>query len=353
MSDHSMISPSMLHRMFQCPGSVLASDGIPDTSSPAAERGTLIHGMAEEMLRIGFTDATDLTAEEHKNLMDYCRYVKDRVGADAHLYVEELVDLNAYVPGMRGSVDALIVGEDEIHVIDLKTGQHPVASADNPQLLAYALGAAANFDGFEKQIYVHIWQGGKGDESHVSLLDLNAFADTLMDIAEFALKPDAPRYPSDDACRYCKAAPECPALHQQQLEIVGGDFADLTAPDKLTDEQIATVVLNRSRVEVWMKKVFSYALDRSQRGEPIAGTKVVEGRAVRRFTNAGKEALVDALGEDAYEKKLIGVTAADALLGRELVDAMTEKRGSPTLAGLDDKRPALTNAIDDFDELPN
>lgn len=100
-----------------------------------------------------------------------------------------------------------------------------------------------------------------------------------------------------------------------------------------------------------MKKVFSHALDRSQRGEPIAGTKVVEGRAVRRFTNAGKEALVDALGEDAYEKKLIGVTTADALLGKELVDAMTEKRGSPTLASLDDKRPALTNAIDDFDEL--
>ena len=144
------------------------------------------------------------------------------------------------------SMRPLIVGEDEIHVIDLKTGQHPVASADNPQLLAYALGAAANFDGFEKQIYVHIWQGGKGDESHVSLLDLNAFADTLMDISELALKEGAPRNPSDDACRYCKAAPECPALHQQQLEIVGGDFADLTAPDKLTDEQIATVVLNRS-----------------------------------------------------------------------------------------------------------
>ena len=61
--------------------------------------------------------------------------------------------------------------------------------------------------------------------------------------------------------------------------------------------------------------------------------------------------LADHLGDDAYEKKLIGVTAADALLGKELVDAMTEKRGSPTLAGLDDKRPALTNAIDDFDEL--
>jgi len=351
MSDHSLISPSMLHRMFECPGSVLASKDIPDKSSPAAERGTLIHGMAEEMLRIGFTDATDLTPEEHQNLMAYCRYVKDHVGPDSVLYIEETVDLNAYVPGMKGSVDALIVGEKELHVIDLKTGTISVSSAENSQLLAYALGAAANFDGFEKEIYVHIWQGGSGDQWRVSLLDLDAFAGKLMTTAEVALKEGAPRNPSDDACRYCKAAPECPALYQQQLAVVGGDFTDLTAPDKLTDEQIATVVLNRSRVEQWMKKVWSHALDRSQRGEPIAGTKVVEGRAIRRWTSEGKAALADALGDDAYEKKLIGVTAADALLGKELVDAMTEKRGSPTLAGLDDKRPALTNAIDDFDEL--
>jgi hypothetical protein len=351
MSDHSLISPSMLHRMFQCPGSVLASEGILDTASPAAERGTLIHGMAEEMLRIGFTDATDLTAEEHKHLTDYCRYVKELIDPAAHLYVEETVSLEGYVPGMRGTVDALIVGDGQIHCVDLKTGQHPVSSADNPQLLAYALGAVAKYDAWEKDIYVHIWQNGKVDETHVSLLELNRFAKALTEVGEVALKEGASRHPSDDACRYCKAAPECPALYRQQLEVVQGDFADLPDAEKLTDEQIATVVLNRSKVEKWMKQVNTHALDRANRGEPVAGTKVVEGRAVRRWTSEGKAALVDHLGDDAFEQKLIGVTQASAVLGKELVDAMTEKRGSPTLAGLDDKRPALTNAIDDFDEL--
>lgn len=347
---HSLISPSMVFRMFQCPGSVLASKGIPDHSSPAAERGTLIHSLAEEMLRIGFTDATDLTADEHRQLQDYCQWVKGLVSPDAILYVEEQVDLQAYVPDMFGTIDALIVGEDEMHIIDLKTGHMNVLVEGNTQLLAYALGAASEY-GFDKTIYTHIWQNGDHRVTEVSLHELDQFAKQLIEISDIALKEGAPRNPSENACRWCKAAPECPALHKQQLDIVGGDFADLTAPEKLTDEQLAAVVLNRSRVEQWMKKVWSYALERSQRGEPIAGTKVVEGRAVRRFTNAGKEALVDALGEDAYEKKLIGVTTADALLGKELVDAMTEKRGSPTLAGLDDKRPALTNALDDFDEL--
>ena len=45
------------------------------------------------------------------------------------------------------------------------------------------------------------------------------------------------------------------------------------------------------------------------------------------------------------------MTQADAMLGKELVDALTEKQGTPTLVDLDDKRPALSNAIDDFDAL--
>ncbi|MEL0087746.1 MAG: DUF2800 domain-containing protein, partial [Halieaceae bacterium] len=75
----------------------------------------------------------------------------------------------------------------------------------------------------------------------------------------------------------------------------------------------------------------------------------VEGRAVRRFTKAGKEALIELVGDQAFEKKLIGVTAADALVGKDMVDAMTQKVGTPTVVGLEDSRPAITNAIDDFD----
>ena len=142
MSDHSLISPSMLSRMFQCPGSVLASVGYPDTSSPAAAHGTMLHGIAEEVLRIGFTDASTLEASDWEMVQDYCAYVKQHVGPDAHLYVEHSVSLNQYVTDMRGSVDALIVGEEAIHIIDLKTGNFPVSASGNPQMLAYSLGAS-------------------------------------------------------------------------------------------------------------------------------------------------------------------------------------------------------------------
>ncbi len=352
MSDHSLISPSMLNRMFQCPGSVLASVGYPDTSSPAAAHGTMLHNIAEEVLRIGFTDASSLESDDWQMVQDYVAYVKDiKHGPGAHLYVEHDVSLRQYVTDMRGSIDALVVSDNAIHCIDLKTGAHPVSAENNSQLLAYALGATDEFDGWAKEIYVHIWQPGNISTTRVTEDELTQFSEKLMASSTVALEAGAPRNPSDDACRFCKAAPECPALYGQQLAVVGGDFTDLTAPEKLTDEQIATVVLNRARIEKWMKGVWTYALDRHNRNEPLTGVKVVEGRAMRKFTTAGKAALVEYLGDDAYEQKVIGVTAADKLLGKELVDAMTVKVGSPTLAGLDDPRPAATNVIDDFDHL--
>jgi RecB family exonuclease len=350
MSDHSLISPSMVHRMIQCPGSVLAGKDMPDSSSPAAERGTLIHHLSEEMLRIGFTDATELTPEEHENLRAYCRYVKEQAEPKhSVLYIEHVVSLEQYVDDMFGSIDALIVGDGIIHVIDLKTGARHVSAKDNPQLMSYLLGATAAYDAWESNLKMTIWQGGVADTVQVTPEELEGFSKTLMASAAIALKENAPRNPSDDACRYCKAAPECPALYSQQLAVIGGDFNDLTTPDKLTDEQIRTVVLNRSRVEKWMKEVWSYALERTHLNKPIDGVKVVEGRAMRRWHKTGKEALVEYLGDEAYTKKLIGVTEADKLLGKELVNSMTERKGSPTLVGLDDPRPALTNAAEDFD----
>ena len=146
--------------MFECPGSVLASKDIPDHSSPAAERGTLIHKLAEEMLRIGFTDVSGLTHEEAQHLTDYNKFVKGLVDSGSVLYVEEKVSLQAYVSDMFGTIDALIVGEDAMHIIDLKTGSQKVYVEGNTQLMAYALGAASEY-GFNKRIFIHIWQNGE------------------------------------------------------------------------------------------------------------------------------------------------------------------------------------------------
>lgn len=66
------------------------------------------------------------------------------------------------------------------------------------------------------------------------------------------------------------------------------------------------------------------------------------------------EAVTDA-GFDPYEKKLLGITAMQKLLGKsrfdELLAAYIEKpQGKPTLVPESDKRPAMNNAKFDFME---
>ena len=66
-------------------------------------------------------------------------------------------------------------------------------------------------------------------------------------------------------------------------------------------------------------------------------------------------AAVKAAGEEPYEKKLLGITAMKALLGKkqfdEILGELTFKPpGKPTLVPESDKRPAINTAKNDFME---
>ncbi|HBT64016.1 MAG TPA: DUF2800 domain-containing protein, partial [Ruminococcaceae bacterium] len=84
--------------------------------------------------------------------------------------------------------------------------------------------------------------------------------------------------------------------------------------------------------------------------------KLVEGRSNRRYTNETVVAdAVSRAGFDPYERKILGVTAMQKLLGKsrfdELLAAYIEKpQGKPTLVPESDKRPAMNTAKNDFME---
>lgn len=355
MSDHSEISPSMFHRIRQCPGSVQASRGIPEPEAgEAAVRGTRIHEMAEEMLNCGFV--ADVSGIDHRDLdlcSAYAKYVRDIAHnySDPQILVEQRVELGDWIPGGKGSCDAIVISQSarEMHIIDLKTGSNPV-SADCDQLWLYALGALDTVRCNANQIYLTIYQPGNiNRHGPITPTELYDFGLDVRRVAAEALSPNPPLRPSESACQYCRAAPTCPALHNQNLATVGGDFDQLPAVDALTEEQLATVILRKAEVEKWLRAVWKHGVDKAREGHPIRGTKLVEGRATRRWKADAAEALYDVIGDEAFEKKLIGVTAADKLAGKDIVDALTEKHGSPTLVGEDDPRPALGNVADDFD----
>ena len=67
------------------------------------------------------------------------------------VFIEQEVDVSQWVPGGFGTCDCLLIGDGILHIIDFKYGQGvPVNPEHNPQLMYYALGAYALFDGIDE-----------------------------------------------------------------------------------------------------------------------------------------------------------------------------------------------------------
>ena len=88
----------------------------------------------------------------------------------------------------------------------------------------------------------------------------------------------------------------------------------------------------------------------------VFGAGVSAAGSVTKYTDdEAVAAAVKAAGEDPYERKLLGITAMKALLGKKRFDdilgGLTYKPpGKPTLVSESDKRPAMNTAKNDFME---
>jgi len=131
---------------------------------------------------------------------------------------------------------------------------------------------------------------------------------------------------------------------------------DFKLPPLMTDEEVEEILSRVDDFIAWASDIKDYALQQAISGKEWNGWKLVEGRSNRKYTNetAVAGAVTDA-GFDPYERKVLGVTAMQKLLGKsrfeELLAAYIEKpQGKPTLVPESDKRPAMNTAKNDFME---
>lgn len=237
-------SASSFGRLALCPGSFMMEKSCPSEESEAAAEGTLLHlymeflllheDAAEEGADFSWNDfrtsrgyeTADLNDEQvelceralrmldgvKKSILEYQESTFSLISTEERRFLSDWIEGGEY----SGKWDALFRIGGDLLVLDWKFGRVEVDTADaNHQLSALVPLAAQKakeegiiYDG----IYAAIIQPRVSGLASVTYYDAEGVEqaeDLSLKIARVAMYPDAPRYCSEDACRYCRAKAVC------------------------------------------------------------------------------------------------------------------------------------------------
>lgn len=369
---HAVLSASSSDRWLHCPPSARLCESYDDKGSDYAAEGTDAHALCEYKLRKALgMEAEDPTKsltwfnEEMDDCASgYVAFVLEQIEfakhvcADPVVLIEQRVDFSRWVEGGFGTADTLIIADGTLKICDYKHGLGVLVRAEeNPQLMCYALGALELFDSIYdiETVSMTIYQPRRDNVStyEISRDDLFRWADeVLRPTAELAFSGDG-NFLCGEWCGFCKAKNDCRARADANLSLAQYDFK---LPPLLTDEEIEDILSKVDELIAWASDIKEYALQQAIGGKEWSGWKLVEGRSNRKYINDTAVAgVVESVGFDPYERKVLGVTAMQKLLGKtrfdELLSAYIDKpQGKPTLVPESDKRPAMSTAAADFKE---
>lgn len=411
MSAHAVLSPSGAHRWLTCPGSVALTKGMPDTSSAAADDGTVTHFLAEHALKkgVGFKSAnytgrvvrmtvspdgrremaflpdwdrtptpvggTDrvIDVDRMSRVKTYFDSVLEHAGVLGTIDAEVKVPIERYTLEQRacGTADAIVVRDGELQIHDLKDGHGLVNVENNEQLMLYALGA---YDVYSLlvpidriKLVIHQPRHGPAKEGTCTTNNLNAFGEEVKAKAKAIWDGDKDKtfVPGDNQCKWCRGKVQCPALADLAQNVVN-DFDDLDAikhdPQQLADKYTQCGVL-----EMWIKAIKQTVYEELHKGSTVPGYKLVQGRRGARawVDEAEAERFLKTMRvphEDLYTHKLMSPTKTEKRFGpngthesttrwRKLNTLITQPEGKQTVVSEDDPRGRVPPTIDDFSDI--
>ena len=368
---HAILSASASHRWLMCPPSVRLCEQFPgDGGSEFAAEGAEVHELCEYKLKSALGMPAEppvphllrYSEEMEECASGYAAHVLSLVEKakqtckDPGVLIEQRVDFSEWVPEGFGTADCIIVADGTLRIVDYKHGLGVLVEAEgNPQMKCYALGALGLFDALYDidTISMTIYQPRR---ENISSWEISR--DDLLQWAENTLKPVAAlafagkgEFCAGEWCGFCKARHTCRARAEANLMLAKHEFK---LPDLLEDTEIEVALAKADELASWVADIREYALQRALSGKVWHGWKLVEGRSVRKYRNEDEvvRAVCEA-GFDPFEKKVLGITAMQKLLGKARFDELlsgliTKPKGKPTLAPDSDKRPAVSTAKLDF-----
>ncbi len=365
MSDHARFSPSAAHRWMNCPGSLLASETVENTTSPQAERGTRLHEIAAGILQGSKTDF-GMEAEDLRIVNEYISYVLNihEQHVTSSLFVERKVQLTSDI---WGTADAIVVQPYVVHIIDLKTGSQQVDAFDNPQLMIYAAAVLSEFNVLPSdfhsdkppvEVVMHIAQPSLNhfDSHAMPSAELTKYANKVIKASQAALCADAKFVPSENNCKFCPVRSNCKARSDFNVQVAVHDFK-LADPYTLSDFDLKAILPHLAQIEQWTSDIRKFAISRLLAGGKVEGFKLVRTGGARKWKDniEAVKALIDAGVPAGTASKIVpmGIGDAEKLIGKKhpIFESMTVRADySPALTVQDDKR-APWNGAGDFPAL--
>lgn len=329
--DHALLSPSSAKRWVNCPASVRFIEGLnlpPEEEYIYAREGTVAHEIAEMTIRnalygynqsIGYdTDEEFDISEMVSNAQKYRDYIQNSIikitSIRNHVFIEERVYLDNIIPESFGSLDFGCILPDfkEIHICDYKYGKGvPVSAVDNEQLLCYTIGflqlLSVNNIPYDSSysLHMHIFQPRNQHVNQKHAITFTELMDKLDNIsaqAKLAYKGYGPFNPGDH-CTFCRAAGVCVTLANCAIK----NYTE-EDPNRMTEDQIVSILEVESMLKSWLKKVKDFATIKAiQENKPPKGFKLVDSYSKRVWTSTKVvEELANHIGikDDIYKMQL-------------------------------------------------
>lgn len=328
------LRPSASGSWFNCPGFVYYDLSMDETTSEAAERGTMLHEAAAGML-LDLPNREPLFGDDLEIVLNYVEYV-DKLRGGSIMHVEKRME---FCPVLGGTADCIIRKPGELHILDLKTGMAMVSAKDNTQLLVYLVMAMMEYklDVESTRMFIHIVQPPieNYDTWEVPpdklVYALGMIIDSREKIAKQYETNEWEFAPSLDNCRWCKGAAVCKA----RRDYVTKDFIDKPVT-KYTPEELAAVLKKAADIKTWVDAVEKYALSEALNGNIPPGYQIGESRTMRRWESDIKaETRLVQLGvasDDIWKQVLVSPAQAEKLVDKEdIEDIIIKPKGKPVL----------------------
>lgn len=298
---HSQFPPSSAGRWFNCQASLfLPQEEQKDMT--AANEGTLAHRLAELKLKRNEWMDYSIELEEVRNdpLYDpemevYTNEYVDLIRQIPHdeMLVEATVELDEYLKGLFGTVDCILMRENELTIIDFKYGHVDVEAKDNYQLMLYALGAYTNHFSRkyvttpypeEVQVNLIIYQPrvkNKLKREVLQVRDLLDFNQYKFRKVAYLIENKAMKEHPGPWCKYCKSKAYCSEYGNN----LAAKVTYLEPISSFSTNELGALLDKLRPIEGYLKELKDRAKKEIQAGKTVEGYKLKSGRTSYYWNN--------------------------------------------------------------------